>query len=282
MDRTIGDGTQFGRTAGPDPLPRRAWVVALVVTAAVAVGGLSLRSAVTVAERADALQQAAMDEAVGRVLSLSGQPRATVRERLGPGATFGATGTPSGREQVVHREERAGVVFDLTFADGRLHGFSYRTLRPPLAHAASRKLRAFHWTCRMASGVAAVAWLTVLVVAVREPLQRRTLRHVLGALAVCCAAGLAANGDATGPVHFDPRSPLPWIALFMAAAGALVPLLPVRRRRRDTPPRCGRCEYNLTGNVSGRCPECGTFYTARCDVETVSAAIADMTRRNDG
>ena len=30
--------------------------------------------------------------------------------------------------------------------------------------------------------------------------------------------------------------------------------------RRAEPPKfdeCGRCEYNLTGNVSGKCPECG-------------------------
>jgi hypothetical protein len=28
-----------------------------------------------------------------------------------------------------------------------------------------------------------------------------------------------------------------------------------RRRRRG---RCVQCGYNLTGNISGRCPECGT------------------------
>lgn len=29
-------------------------------------------------------------------------------------------------------------------------------------------------------------------------------------------------------------------------------------RRRHRPGLCKRCGYNLTGNVSGRCPECGT------------------------
>lgn len=28
-------------------------------------------------------------------------------------------------------------------------------------------------------------------------------------------------------------------------------------------PRCGRCRYDLTGNVSGVCPECGWRLTAR-------------------
>jgi hypothetical protein len=31
----------------------------------------------------------------------------------------------------------------------------------------------------------------------------------------------------------------------------------VRRRRRRGPGHCARCGYNLTGNVSGVCPECG-------------------------
>jgi len=26
----------------------------------------------------------------------------------------------------------------------------------------------------------------------------------------------------------------------------------------DRPCECSKCGYNLTGNVSGRCPECGT------------------------
>lgn len=32
---------------------------------------------------------------------------------------------------------------------------------------------------------------------------------------------------------------------------------PVRRRWRRTHGRCLYCGYNLTGNVTGRCPECG-------------------------
>lgn len=40
--------------------------------------------------------------------------------------------------------------------------------------------------------------------------------------------------------------------------GALVERYPRRRRPRRGSPRCAQCGYNLTGNVSGRCPECGT------------------------
>ena len=31
-----------------------------------------------------------------------------------------------------------------------------------------------------------------------------------------------------------------------------------RRLRTDGMPHCPKCDYNLTGNVSGICPECGT------------------------
>ena len=31
-------------------------------------------------------------------------------------------------------------------------------------------------------------------------------------------------------------------------------MLPIRPR----PGHCHRCDYNLTGNTAGRCPECGT------------------------
>ena len=31
-----------------------------------------------------------------------------------------------------------------------------------------------------------------------------------------------------------------------------------RRMRSDGMPGCAKCDYNLTGNVSGICPECGT------------------------
>jgi len=35
-----------------------------------------------------------------------------------------------------------------------------------------------------------------------------------------------------------------------------------RDRRRIPPGHCQKCGYNLTGNVSGRCPECGTAIEA--------------------
>ncbi len=36
------------------------------------------------------------------------------------------------------------------------------------------------------------------------------------------------------------------------------------RRRVPDPGKCRRCEYDLTGNVSGVCPECGTAIAPGC------------------
>lgn len=63
-------------------------------------------------------------------------------------------------------------------------------------------------------------------------------------------------------LHRDPQGAFPftrntwvgipvWMPLILAAGVLLWP----RRRHRGS--RCARCSYDLTGNVSGRCPECG-------------------------
>ena len=55
---------------------------------------------------------------------------------------------------------------------------------------------------------------------------------------------------------------------FLCAIAAVLPAIWLRRYWRDRRvpsdgmPRCAKCEYNLTGNVSGICPECGTAIPA--------------------
>jgi hypothetical protein len=81
---------------------------------------------------------------------------------------------------------------------------------------------------------------------------------LLMALTVPCAAVLFRY-------IIDPGHASPWLA-----AGAAVTLLPLaavavrvhwhahRVARRRAAGECLRCGYDLTGNVSGTCPECGT------------------------
>jgi hypothetical protein len=48
-----------------------------------------------------------------------------------------------------------------------------------------------------------------------------------------------------------------WIPFVLLAVPTA--LLWHRERRRIPPGHCQKCGYDLTGNVSGRCPECGTL-----------------------
>lgn len=60
-------------------------------------------------------------------------------------------------------------------------------------------------------------------------------------------------------------TPLPLLAavftIFSLALGAYNPMLRRRRRKHNL---CEKCSYNLTGNTTGICPECGTPTTQRC------------------
>src|ERR1043166_499316 len=59
--------------------------------------------------------------------------------------------------------------------------------------------------------------------------------------------------------------------LLIVLPGYLVPYLAIRlhkrrKRARYLPHCCQSCGYDLTGNTSGRCPECGTFIPATLQV----------------
>lgn len=99
-------------------------------------------------------------------------------------------------------------------------------------------------------------WALLLAAYLSTPSPRRcpdTL-HVL--LLVALASTLLASTTYPPPSFtrlFDEDVPL-WGLLMTTAT---LPLFFLRRPRPDYP-ACPTCSYNLTGNVSGLCPECGT------------------------
>ena len=63
--------------------------------------------------------------------------------------------------------------------------------------------------------------------------------------------------------HLDPFFLIAFIVGGALAFGiALIVGIPFLVRRRKSPPGyCPKCRYNLTGNTSGICPECGRLIT---------------------
>ncbi len=95
---------------------------------------------------------------------------------------------------------------------------------------------------------------------IRTGRSSRTLRiYLLGCLGLvgCGVAQRFAFDSAFGPL----RGPdvLFWAVLFFLGVPNLYLLRPPRKGH------CSVCDYDLTGNVSGRCPECGTPIAAGTD-----------------
>ena len=72
------------------------------------------------------------------------------------------------------------------------------------------------------------------------------------------------DGTFAPPVYLTPGRflivavPFAYPALLSAAAASSSMLALARHRARSRQGQCRKCGYNLTGNVSGTCPECGS------------------------
>ena len=56
----------------------------------------------------------------------------------------------------------------------------------------------------------------------------------------------------------DVPAMIPLMAAWVPAFAAAVPTALLWTKRKPRPGHCKKCGYDLTGNVSGICPECGT------------------------
>ena len=94
---------------------------------------------------------------------------------------------------------------------------------------------------------------------------RGQLRHARGDAKNRAHWGLLGFEFICGP-DFDSYShthvilgvPFAAIALLLAAAALWWSVTYRARRQRALPGHCAHCGYNLRGNTTGRCPECGT------------------------
>jgi len=88
---------------------------------------------------------------------------------------------------------------------------------------------------------------------------RRCGGYAMRAFVVTAVAILVLSGTRIVPGRID----LIWVYICIPPAsaifvGVVVKLIRQRKSAASEPPRCAVCEYDLHGNVSGVCPECGT------------------------
>lgn len=140
----------------------------------------------------------------------------------------------------------------------------------------------FDWDTRTLAAANVLSALTVLLwTAVLRP--RRMLLHLVGGLAMTIALCLTTLIELRRAGVFgllyrfeDVLSQMLPFALAGVPMVAVSRLLVLRRLgtlatqpQRDGPDVCTKCSYDLTGNVSGRCPECGAAQVRSAGVQNV-------------
>lgn len=185
--------------------------------------------------------------------------RDQVRAKLDPSgaiARAGAwksppAGTHTGRD--IARDPATDRTLELDFVDDR---FVNAWIDPlPFVDEPVRFWLAGEQIRKVLGMLAALAWLVCIVGAYKERLLRRHLAQLaLGAALVALVSGSleprAGVRDAGFRVPHGLYIGLGLVLLTLPAMGLLL-------RKQTDPGKCPHCRYDLTGNQSGICPECG-------------------------
>ena len=103
-------------------------------------------------------------------------------------------------------------------------------------------------------------WLIALVTMLAMWQWHRPVGQIALALALLAIFATILETDPKAPSLLKPRAlrdgyVLISLGMLLLSVGGLI--APARRRRTDGHPHCPKCGYDLTGNESGICPECG-------------------------
>lgn len=102
---------------------------------------------------------------------------------------------------------------------------------------------------------ATVCWGGLWIIPL-APKARRGLGKVCAAAAAVVLIAWLLEPSRPAPWRSGALTVVPIAALFALALSACAALIPYKRP--IAVGRCLECGYNLTGNISGKCPECGT------------------------
>jgi hypothetical protein len=121
----------------------------------------------------------------------------------------------------------------------------------------SRTRRMLKWAATVVTVLLLVAWLFAIRLSV-DVTQGYSIRLTgQGEIQVLLWGTLRSEPEPDSHPHQPDCYTFPlWLPFVLLAIPTAV-LWFVDRRRRTRPGYCQRCGYDLTGNVSGRCPECG-------------------------
>jgi len=190
--------------------------------------------------------------------------QAEVERALNGGEPFELT--RDGDQALTKWTAPGGRTFELTFHGGKWTGFgtispTRQSVRPtaltppPFDQFTEKIQRQFAGSFSLGWGTG--AWLVALILCIAWKQQRRALAEIMLALTLMCGtawltwpySSITIKGIFSNDMLF-------WGAVMLVVSAGAISL----SRRGVSPPwpECSHCGYNLTGNVSGICPECGT------------------------
>lgn len=176
-----------------------------------------------------------------------------------------------------------GRVWELSFREGRLHG--YGTSRPHVQPPQPVPTNFDQLTEAIRSGLvekgvfggaipAFTLWALMLPTYAVWKTRRCTVAQImLGLTILSIVAGLVSPAHSTIPGSLLNQT-LGW-GLFMLATSVSLLAIAWRVSEASPDPLCTQCGYNLTGNVSGICPECGTPASVELRKKSTGNALLD-------
>jgi hypothetical protein len=242
------------------------WLLTLAVLSAIVGGKVWNRRQFAAAQRsfADAFfeRQASWRAQVAPLAAqFTAIPYSTPREMaLAPFKGYGIKRMPAkvynpSYDEYRFRDPKTDTLFVLVFRDGRFVFSHYSS--PPSPAFDPRPWERVGVVIRWVGNVSAGACVLVLLLLTNAWAHRRAIGQVLLAMALVTALAGAQQVAPDGSFRIDGRAFSSQFSVLMAVIAMLAIFLP--RRRPINGKSCRACGYNLTGNVSGRCPECGTY-----------------------
>ena len=173
-------------------------------------------------------------------------------------------GRPLGEHGIWQDPATGGKVRIMDRGDGSFTAMPYTDFPP---HALARYSDAL-W--RLTSGLDALLFLAcpvLCLLCISGFWEPPTTRRELGRWLVCLSFSLTFLGFLGAGT--SPTAAKNWGLAFLVLGVLYLVHAMVSGREIDPTPRCAKCRYNLTGNASGVCPECGT----PVDVSSIEAIV---------